>query len=193
MADPLPLPTPTPSLIPTIAPHSLDAESSAFLGFALIDIALVGVVMALAVRTALLRDSDPSVPDFRLRPYSLAQSQLAFWTVVIISCFIYIFFSSPSLNVDVLNPTALELLGISMGTSALAGVTGAPAAPTIPKPPVLIAPQPAPRVPVPSQTHKNYVDDVLGDSQGINIHRLQMALWTLVFGCVFIYECFKTG
>jgi hypothetical protein len=178
MADPLPLPTPTPSLIPTIAPHSLDAESSAFLGFALIDIALVGVVMALAVRTALLRDSDPSVPDFRLRPYSLAKSQLAFWTVVIISCFIYIFFSSPSLNVDVLNPTALELLGISMGTSALAGVTGAPA---------------APRVPVPSQTHKNYVDDVLGDSQGINIHRLQMALWTLVFGCVFIYECFKTG
>jgi hypothetical protein len=32
------------------------------------------------------------------------------------------------------------------------------------------------------QRHQNYIDDILGDNQGMNIHRLPMALWTVVFG-----------
>jgi hypothetical protein len=155
--------------------------------FAIAAIILVGIVAVLAARTALLRDADPSVPDFRQRPYSLARSQLAFWTVVIIGTYLFIFIVNPS-SVNVLNATALELLGISMGTSALAGVTGPPAAPAA-RPPNQFVPRPAPAAAA-SQLHQTYIDDILSDNQGMNIHRLQMALWTLVFGGIFIFECY---
>ncbi len=182
---------PTQNPVSEMPPPAL--EGVALWIFVLIEIALIGTVVVLAVRTALLRDADPSVPDYRLRPYSLAKSQLAFWTVVIISTYLFIFIAKPAGVVNVLNTTALERLGISMGTSALAGVTGAPAAPA-PRAPVPFSTRPiqaqAP-APAPSQAHQNYIDDILSDNQGMNIHRLQMALWTLVFGGVFVCLCYQ--
>src|SRR5580693_269779 len=128
------MPIQTPTLpLPRIDPI-------AFWIFVFAAIILAGIVLGLAARTALLRDACPSVPDFRLRPYSLAKSQLAFWTVVVIGPYLFIFIVNPS-EVNVLNTTALELLGISMATSALAGVSGPPAEPAA-KPPIQIIPQP---------------------------------------------------
>src|SRR5580658_7089999 len=95
--------------------------------FVFIAIVLLAIVIGLAARTALLRDTCPGVPDFKMRPYSLAKSQLAFWTVIIIGSYLFIFIDRPSV-LNVLNNTGLELLGISMATSALAGATGPPAA-----------------------------------------------------------------
>jgi hypothetical protein len=169
-------------------------EGAAFWLFALAEIVLVGIVIVLAVRTALLRDADPSIPDFTQRPFSLSKSQLAFWTVIIISTYLYIFIVNPAGVVNVLNTTALELLGISMATSAAAGVTGAPAAPAA-RTPVPFSPRPlqaqTPGQPL-GQRHRNYIDDILSDNDGTNIHRLQMVLWTLVFGGVFAYLCYQT-
>src|SRR5271169_1231319 len=125
----------------TQAPLLQGTDPTAFWIFAIAAILLVGIVAVLAARTALLRDADPSLPDFRQRPFSLAKSQLAFWTVVIIGTYLFIFIVNPTV-VNVLNSTALELLGIGMGTSALAGVTGAPATPAV-KPPTPYVPRPA--------------------------------------------------
>lgn len=161
-------------------------DTTALWTFVISVILLVGIVVVLAARTALLRDADPAQPDFNKRSYSLAKSQLAFWTVVIIGTYLYIFIVNPS-YVNVLNTTALELLGISMGTSALAGVTGPTA--SAPKAPVPYLPRPVP--PAPLQSHHTYIDDILSDNEGMNIHRLQMALWTVVFGGVFVFECYK--
>ena len=180
------MPTPTPTPVSAIPPPVFDGL--AFWLFVLVEIVLVGIVAVLGARTALLRDADPSIADFTQRPYSLAKSQLAFWTVIIIGTYLYIFFVNPTGVVNVLNATALELLGISMATSAAAGVTGAPTAPAA-RPPLPFSTQPV-QPPAPSQRHLTYIDDILGDNQGINIHRLQMVLWTLVFGGVFVYLCF---
>jgi len=180
------MPTPIPAVPPPPA-----FEGIAFWLFVLVEIVLIGIFAVLAARTALLRDVDPTITDFTQRPYSLAKSQLAFWTVIIIGTYLYIFMANPTGIVNVLNATALELLGISMATSAAAAVTGAPAAPA-PRTPVPFSTRPlqAQAAP-PSQRHLTYIDDVLSDNQGMNIHRLQMALWTLVFGGVFVYLCFS--
>ena len=64
------MPIQTPTLpLPRIDPI-------AFWIFVFAAIILAGIVLGLAARTALLRDACPSVPDFRMRPYSLAKSQL---------------------------------------------------------------------------------------------------------------------
>jgi hypothetical protein len=152
-----------------------------------IELLLIGAVYALGRMTTLLRDPDPKQKDFRLRAYSLAKSQQAFWTVVVIGSFIYVYFSQ-GVCVEVLNNTALLLLGISTGTTALSAVTGKPGAPAQ-------AANAAAGVQdhVPPSPHENFLDDILSDNEGINIHRLQMLIWTVVFGGIFIHQVVKSG
>ncbi len=161
------------------------------------EIILVTVVLSLGVRTTLLRDPDPTQPDFRKRAYSLAKSQLAFWIVVIIGSFIYVYFAQ-GVCVGVLNNTALLLLGISTGTTALsAAAAPVPAARTAPTDATKLAPSAdivAPTaVPdhVPPSPHENFLDDILSDNEGINIHRLQMVIWTVVFGGIFLHRVYR--
>jgi hypothetical protein len=140
---------------------------------ALLEILLVLGVFAICVRTELVRDCNSALPDFRTRPFSLAKSQLAFWTVLVIGCFIEVFFTTGTFF-NLINNTVLWLLGISTGTTALsAAADGGPPPPSGP------------------QLHKRYFDDILSDTQGMNVHRLQMLLWTVVFGGIFVYETFS--
>lgn len=152
-----------------------------------IELLLIATVIALGARTTLLRDSDPKQPDYRMRAFSLAKSQQAFWTIVIIGSFIFVYFSQ-GVCVDVLNNTALLLLGISTGTTALTAVLPKkdPAKPNEPPPP-------AGQDHVPPSLHENFLDDILSDNEGINIHRLQMVIWTVVFGGIFIHQVVKLG
>lgn len=144
---------------------------------ALIEILLVSIVIAFGRTRELLREGDPNQPDFTKRPYSMAKSQLAFWTVVIIGSFIYVYFAK-GVCADVLNNTALLLLGISSGTTALSAA----------------AKGPAPEVgTVPPSVTGGFFDDITSDNQGMNVHRLQMLLWTLVFGCIFVHQVVKGG
>jgi hypothetical protein len=149
------------------------------------EVVLAAIILGLGTRTALLRDSDPSQPDFRLRTYSLAKSQLAFWTAIILGSFIYLYFRTCQCG-GVLNNTALILLGISSATSAASAVAGAP-----PAPPGAL-PGSTPPAP-PTQPHRTYLDDILSDAQGMNLHRVQMALWTVVFGGIFLHQVAATG
>jgi hypothetical protein len=132
--------------------------------------AIAGLFYWAGARTGALRDNDPLNPDFRQRTYSLARCQLAFWTVLVVGSFLYIYLVTGFFN-GVLTDTALWLLGISAGTSALAQAAGTshagagqPVAPPIP------------------QRSAGFLLDILSDAQGVNVHRLQMLIWTAVFG-----------
>ena len=43
------------------------------------------------------------------------------------------------------------------------------------------------------QKHKDFLSDILSDEQGMNVHRLQMLIWTVVYAGIFIYESVKKG
>ena len=158
---------------------------------ALLEILLVVGVCALGARTELVRDSDSSLPDFQQRPYSLGKSQLAFWTVAVIGSFLYVFFATGRFA-GVMSNTVLWLLGISSGTAALSAAAGGPGAPAAPPPAGPAAPVAAP-VPAPPQVHQRFFTDILSDNQGMNVHRLQMVIWTAAFGGIFVYESVKNG
>lgn len=147
----------------------------------LIEVLIVALFLVLGKRTELLRDSDPKQPDFTKRPYSMAKTQLAFWIVVIVGCFVYVYFKKTEFN-DVINGTALVLLGLSTATTALSAVAGSPGAPS-----------PAPDHPAPPPLHENFLSDIMSDNEGMNVHRVQMLLWTVVFGIIFIHQVYKGG
>lgn len=174
-----------------------------------LELVLAFAVFALGTRTTLLRDSGPESQPVTSRPYSLAKTQLAFWIVVVIGSFLYIYFAH-GLTAGVLNNTALMLLGISTGTAALSGVARPVTTPVVPAAaplpaavpagaapaPVPLFPAVAPAVPVdrkPPAQHVNFLDDLLSDNEGMNVHRLQMVIWTVVFGFIFIREVLGTG
>ena len=153
-------------------------------GLVVIEVLLVSTILVLGAKTELLRDTVPAEKDFTKRPYSMAKTQLMFWIGVIVGCFIYIYFARETF-VEVLNNTALVLLGMSTATTALSAVAQGPSSSSQPK----VAsdhPQPAPE-------HEDFLKDILSDNEGMNVHRLQMLLWTVVFGIIFVHQVIKGG
>ncbi|MVN22016.1 hypothetical protein [Mucilaginibacter arboris] len=121
--------------------------------------------------TGLIRD-----PDLNNKgPYSLAQTQLAFWTVLIIGGFIYLIILTGL--TDSLNDSILLLLGISGGTTGIASFIDyykkqqnnktAPTA-TLKK-------------------HRTFLLDILSDGINVSVQRTQTAMWNLVLGLYFIW------
>ncbi|MBI2514493.1 MAG: hypothetical protein HYV96_21165 [Opitutae bacterium] len=151
------------------------------------EVALVGGFIWLGKKTELLRDSDLKEPDFNKRPYSMAKSQLAFWITVIVGCFLYLYFKHEEF-VGVINNTALILLGLSTATTALSGVVTNQKDSEKGK-----SPTPAADHPAPPPIHEDFLKDIMSDNEGMNVHRVQMFLWTLVFGIVFIHQVVKEG
>lgn len=157
------------------------SESWGFGLLVFIEIFIVALLLYLGRKTELLRDSVPSQPDFTKRPYSMAKTQLAFWIVVIVGCFIYVYFKKAEFN-DVINGTALVLLGLSTATTALSAIAISPSGPS-----------PAPDHPAPPPLHENFLSDIMSDNEGMNVHRVQMLLWTVVFGIIFVHQVWKGG
>jgi hypothetical protein len=138
--------------------------------------------------------------------YSFSKTQLAFWTFIILSSFIYIWAITGDLNS--INTTGLILLGITSATitasnlisknaetQALAVDESAPVqnnvgsddksttensgTPTSKKVDKLVK----------FRTHKpgdTFLTEILSDEDGISIHRLQALVFNLVFGIAFI-------
>lgn len=107
--------------------------------------------------------------------YSLAQTQLAFWTILILSGFIYslLITGIPS----TLNTSILTLLGISMGTNGVAKYIDyfnkISKEPTLPKLPT-----------------GSFWRDILGDGDSINMQRFQIVAWNIILGGYFTFFTF---
>ena len=131
----------------------------------------------LAKKTTILRDPIPGLAPEK-GPYSLAKFQLAFWTLLVIAAYIFIWMITEEL--DTITGSVLALLGIGSATALGAAIIdqGKPA-----NPPAGPAAEPAaPTAPLPS---RGFLNDVLSDDQGLSLYRFQLFAWTLVLGTIF--------
>jgi hypothetical protein len=140
--------------------------------------AAFGVVVVLFVllgaKTALLRDvgASTSVP-FKERTYSLARTQMAWWTVIIAGSYIYEWIASGTM--PPLSAQALALMGINgVLTVTSRGVdlvreTHFPA--TVP----------------------HFFHDLVSDESGVAVHRVQMLVFTIIVGGMFAYQVVATA
>jgi hypothetical protein len=148
------------------------------------------MVIVIASKSAMLRSEVFSMENYLIiaeanniekpKPaFSLGRSQLAFWTVIISSTFIYVVIyasSGSSIVIPEIPPVNLILLGIAAGTTVVAKVidnsqkdngTGT------------ISQQDWPS--------KGFLTDIISDENGVSIHRLQNVIWIIIVGIIYIY------
>jgi len=147
------------------------------------------LIFVIATKTDMLRDpivntdkfnSDATIQNLKepKAPFSLVRSQLAFWTVIIVSSFLYVLFKT-KFTIPELNNTNLILLGMAVGTSAAGKIIDDSQKLNEDR----------------SQDHPShsFFVDILSDKNGVSIHRLQNVIWTLIVGMIYIQFVAKDG
>jgi hypothetical protein len=135
---------------------------------------LVGGTILWGWQTGLLRDR-PVTTDDPNPPFSLGRSQMAFWFLVTLAGYLYIWFVTAQ-AFGVIGDGVLMLLGIS-GVTGLAAVT---------------MDRPDPTKPPPTTPSKGFWLDILSDGKSIVLHRIQMVVWTGVLGLIFAWTVATT-
>lgn len=125
----------------------------------------------LCSHTPVIRGGTPD-QSLAVRPYSLSLFQMAFWFFLVIAAYVFIWLICDELNT--ITDSVLGLIGIGAATAVGAKMvndrtTGSDA---------------------PSVTH-GFVSDVISDGNGVSIHRLQMFVWTLVLGVIFVASVYN--
>ena len=148
-------------------------RKSRFFLFLVVFIIILYLLILLARKSEILRDSGQK-PETSERSYSLARTQMAFWFLLVISSYLFIWVITWEDNS--VSDSILALIGISAGTAlgatAIDVRTGKPGeAPISPK--------------------ENFFKDILSDENGISLHRFQMVSWTIVLGIIFISSVYR--
>jgi len=133
---------------------------------------ILTLVLVFFLKLNFIRDQSTADP----KPFSLSRFQLLWWSVIVISCYILLFAIRDDFGL--LSQSTLILLGISAagtGFSALVDYSVNDKSTQTP------------------QSGKNFFYDILSDNNGINIHRYQNFIFTIVFGIVFVYKVFSTA
>ncbi|MEN8225803.1 MAG: hypothetical protein ABFS05_10660 [Bacteroidota bacterium] len=127
-------------------------------------------------KTDLLPEQEPR--------FSFSKSQFAFWTIIVLSSFIYIWTFTGDLGC--INTTALILLGITSATITTANLINkddkSNATKVVNGKPITVSTL---RAKNPDKKTR-FLEDILSDANGISIHRLQAVVFNLVFGIAFI-------
>ncbi|MFK8006005.1 MAG: hypothetical protein AB8H03_06525 [Saprospiraceae bacterium] len=113
--------------------------------------------------------------------YSLAKSQLLWWTVIITVCFA-ISFAEKGVIENVLNTSCLTLLGISLGTTTAGKVIDN----TEEANPQILRHQVC-------EPKTSFWMDILSDHDGVSLHRFQSLIFNVLFGIVFIVQFFEVN
>jgi hypothetical protein len=113
-------------------------------------------------------------------PYSLAQTQLAFWTVIVLGGFIYLILLTGFS--DSLNDSILLLLGITGSTTGVASFIDYYKKGTA----MSNMPADTPAAAIATRQHVSFLTDILSDGINISVQRTQTFLWNLVLGIYFI-------
>ena len=111
------------------------------------------------------------VSDAVKKPYSYSRVQLAYWTIIILSCFISIYLVTG--QIPDFNNSSLILLGISAGTTVTASL-------------IDVSDQSKNIHLSQDDPGKNLFLDILSDKNGISINRLQTVIFNMVFGFWFM-------
>lgn len=130
---------------------------------------LLVLIILLDRKYYLLRDESSA----RTRPYSYARTQLAWWTLIVLSFFIAILITKGSLP-ELYNSTVI-LLGISAATTVVSRVLDVSDAQNLPAASLSR-----------NQESDSFLLDLLSDNNGVTVHRLQAVIFNLVIGAWFI-------
>jgi hypothetical protein len=215
--------------------------------FSLIGLLLtLGLFVALAKRTGVIRDSSPPLATATTRPYSLSRTQAAFWFFLVIGSFIFLYMITGDYNT--VTEQALILMGIGTGTALGAAMIDATKTDTANDQLSQLNPQRAQlqaelaeidgKIPdlttrttaanatdvdkqalsdakvqqdtkqaqldeinkkindassgLSKPTSEGFGRDLLTDVNGINFHRFQMLVWTIVLGFLFCAGVYTT-
>lgn len=135
---------------------------------------LLALMIFLDRKFQMLRDNSVALP----KPYSYARVQLAWWTLVVLSCLIAILLARNAM--PTLDSSTLILLGMSAGTTVVARLTD-------------ISDRNNSGTDLVSQDFngENFLLDILSDKNGVSIHRLQSVLINIIFGVWFIVQVLR--
>jgi len=177
--------------------------------FWLLFLMIVGFIfLRYAYCSAILRNYGPD------SPYSLAYTQIAFWFFLVLFSYVFIWLASGEWNS--IPDSILVLLGIATGTLLGARVIDdnkltslrtkneelqtqlsalqAQASPPADQVSLLqsqIKTNNDAIVRLLSLKSEGFLNDILNDINGPSIHRLQMVVWTLTFGCIFCFKVYQ--
>lgn len=161
---------------------------------------LIGGFGALAVKSDVLRVPGQPPPGGARKAYSLSRTQAAWWFFIVLASYLLIGMITGDFSTSITG-TVLVLLGISAGTvlgstaidaSNSAQAAAQPAAPAAGVQPEQPAQPPQPPAPAPAEpTSGHWWLDILTDKYGVNFHRFQIAVWTLVLGIIFGVQVYK--
>lgn len=146
------------------------------------------IVIVVAIKSSMLRNVVFNNDNFgmlaetdgKTKPraaFSLGRSQLAFWTVIIISSFIYVYLnaSPQEYAAPVLAVVNLTLLGIAAGTTIASKVIDNSQKDTQ-----------GTSIPQQDYPSEGFLIDIISDEKGVSIYRLQSVIWTLIIGAIYI-------
>ncbi len=149
-------------------------------------IVIAGLIIAFITTRTLMRDSNKILRDSgvtkdgkRMPPFSLARTQMAFWTIIVLISIIYIWWETGTLVS--LTSQVLILLGISAGTTVTANYIDKQ---DLADPKVKIRHQDG-------DHDGNFFSNLVSDQKGLSIHRFQNVVFSLAIGLYFLYEVFK--
>ncbi|WP_213776947.1 hypothetical protein [Caballeronia sp. dw_276] len=140
---------------------------------AAIAIATVALFLFLGAKTALLRDvgAETDVP-FQDRTFSLARTQMAWWTAIILVSYVFEWLALGGVPALSAQPLVLmgfySVLGVTARGVDLSRHTQFP--PTTP----------------------HFFKDLTSDEGGVAVHRVQMLIFTIVVGLMFLNQVFTT-
>jgi hypothetical protein len=171
-------------------------------------VAFLVVLLWLARTRGMLRDHGPG------SPWSLARTQMAWWTFFVVCAFLFIWMVSGSYSS--LSNSVLALIGISTGTAFLGAVIDDTKQNQAQQRAALMAEKQALQSRAPAlapaevqrladldrqiqglpdlvrQTPRSFLYDILSDEDGVSFHRFQMVIWTIVLTSIFIIRVYST-
>lgn len=162
-----------------------DIDKAQKLSWVLILAFLVFFVLIIFVYKSLIKDDISNLTDNEaiVACYSFSKTQFAFWTFIVLASYIYIWRIAGDL--ETLNNTALILLGITSATITTSNLISKKEEKDA-KPGKETANLLDFRGKHPDDPKSYFLEDILSDSNGISMHRLQAVVFNLVFGVAFL-------
>jgi len=134
----------------------------------------VAAVFLSAIYTNILRDSSVATD----KPFSLARTQLMWWTLVIGLC--VILYSGAYTTAPPITTTCLVLLGIGTATTMSARIIDSRQRDQLAAAGTTLTHQ--------DQAGDGFLADILSDDSGVSVHRFQAVVFNTIYGLSFLYS-----
>jgi hypothetical protein len=167
------------------------------------------VFFSIAAGTGVLRDKEPGEGlEVTERAYSLSRTQAAFWTVLVIYAFLFIWFVTGEYNATI-PASVVGLMGITLATFGTAAALDATNVQNNKAKVADLKEKLAQNPPEPVKTtlekEKKQIEprttvcksegfwrDIISNADGAGLHRLQFMVWTLALAVVFVVNVWQT-